>query len=92
MRTKELPMIFGYGGADAEYVLEGQSMHINFTGRWECNDAWDFIDGLLSDLNYSYREDLVMSRIDGVGKEDGARYHEGVRKMPGEIVLRRKRK
>jgi hypothetical protein len=84
-------MIFSYGGP-VDCSLRDQKMEIGFTGRWECRDAWDFFEGLIADIDYTYHEELLNTRIDGRGEEPACAYLEGVRKLPGEKVLKRKYK
>lgn len=86
----ENPRIFSYGGFEASVTLNGHKMHIDFTGRGGCGDAWDFIDDILTDTGHPQYASLLTSRIDGGGFDGNLLV--GVRKLPGEMVLKRRTK
>jgi len=89
VRIKVCPMIFSYGGP-VDCSLRDQKMEIGFTGRWQCRDAWGFMDDLLTGDDFPFKEELLNSRIDGRGEEPYCGYLEGIRKLPGETVLKRR--
>lgn len=93
-RLMQLPGTFGYGEISGEPDISYQDLkiEINFSSRWECNGAWDYFDELLENFEYFFRDEIINSRIDGRGWESGGGYYEGVRKLPGELVLKRRRK
>ena len=93
-KLMQLPSVFGYGdiAGEPDIVYQDLKIEINFSSRWECSDAWDYFDELLENFEYFFRDEIINSQIDGRGWESGCGYYEGVRKLPGELILKRRRK
>ena len=93
-RIARVPMFFCYGdlSGQADIEFDGTKISVTITSRWECSDAWDFFDDLLGDAKNKFRSELIASEIHGRGWETAGRYHEGIRKLEGETILKRRRK
>ena len=55
-RIKDGP--FHYGG-DADITIKKGYIFCGFTGRWSCEDSWDFFRALLEDDDYEFKDALI---------------------------------
>ena len=84
----QFPGAFSYGGC-ADVSLEDNRLMITFTGCWQCTDAWDVIDDILTDQSNIMCEALRSAEMSGRGREPAMHYSERVKKAQGKTKLRR---
>ncbi len=82
---------FNYGGPadiDAFGKKDGR-LDVGFTGRWSCESAWKFFEGLMEDEEYTYRKALIDSEISGIESEEGTVYTREISKLSGKVLITR---
>lgn len=77
---------FAYEGGPDFLTSDGR-LQIDFNGRWDCNFAWEYIDSLMADTQYIYRQELINAEISGWQEEFSCGIFEWYRKAPGETEL-----
>lgn len=88
LKTKISEGPFSYS-EPADIAINVDSLEVNFTGRWSCASAWDFLDELISNKKYLYQKQFIDSVITGTGDESSLNYHERVSKGKGQSLLTR---
>ena len=77
---------FNYGGECDANILK-DSLEVGFTGRNTCQNAWDYLFGLIEDEEYQFRNDLINAHLSGSGNADGDDYSEEILKESGQKII-----
>ena len=82
---------FNYGGkADIDaFGKQKGRLDVGFTGRWSCESAWKFFEGLMEDEEYEYSKALIASEISGSESEEAAGYSREISKQSGKVFITR---
>jgi len=51
--------------SEPDICIEDGQLRVGFTCRWTCEDAWYFLDNLMADQSYQFRQVLIDSSIRG---------------------------
>ena len=80
---------FSYGGP-VDFMDKDNGLDVGFTGRWSCEDAWEFFEDLMANADYAFQQALIDSEISGSESEEGAREAREISKQSGEALITRK--
>ena len=80
---------FSYGGP-VDIMDKDNGLDAGFTGRWSCEDAWEFFEDLMANADYAFQQALIDSEISGSESEEGAREAREISKQSGEALITRK--
>ncbi|OGU16685.1 MAG: hypothetical protein A2076_06585 [Geobacteraceae bacterium GWC2_53_11] len=78
---------FSYESGPSFSGGDAGSMDICFYGRWSCCFAFEYIDSLIADEQYIYRQDLIDAEISGWQEEFSNFVFAWYRKAPGEVTI-----
>lgn len=78
---------FSYESGPSFSDWDDGSMNIHFCVRWTCCSAFGFIDSLMADEQYIYRQELIDAEISGWQDQSSNLVFAWYRKAPGEVTI-----